>query len=82
MDAATSKRQKIGLVLAGISRGVRAMLGYEAGNAFTSGDPPRPFHDGVIGLIGNSPAGVVFFGGSIGGRGEKKVFVSVGRFFY
>jgi NTE family protein len=60
----------------------RAMLGYEIGNAFTSGDPPRPFHDGVAGLVRGTPVGVVFFGGSYGERGEKKIFFSVGRFFY
>jgi len=60
----------------------RAMLGYEIGNAFTSGDPPRPFNDGVAGLIRGTPVGVVFFGGSFGERGEKKVFITVGRFFY
>lgn len=60
----------------------RAMLGYELGNAFTSGDPPRPFNNGVLGLIRETPVGVVFFGGSLGERGEKKVFISVGRFSY
>lgn len=60
----------------------RAMLGYEIGNAFTSGDPPRPFNDGVVGLIRETPVGVVFFGGSFGERGEKKVFFTVGRFSY
>ncbi len=60
----------------------RAILGYELGNAFTTGDLPRPFNDGVIGLIKETPAGVVFFGGSFGERGEKKVFITVGRFPY
>jgi NTE family protein len=60
----------------------RAVLGYELGNAFTSGDPPRPFHDGVAGLIRETPIGVVFFGGAFGERGERKVFLSVGRFAY
>jgi hypothetical protein len=60
----------------------RAILGYELGGAFTSGDPPRPFHDGVLGLIRETPIGVVFFGVSVGARGEKKAFLSVGRFFY
>ena len=62
--------------------GFRAILGYELGNAFTSGDPPRPFHDGVAGLIRQTPLGVVFLGGSFGERGEKKIFLTVGRFFY
>lgn len=60
----------------------RAVLGHEIGNAFTSGAPPRPFTDGVAGLIRETPIGVVFFGGSYGERGEKKVFFTVGRFFY
>jgi len=60
----------------------RAILGYELGNAFTTGDLPRPFNDGVAGLIRETPIGVLFFGGSYGERGEKKVFITVGRFFY
>jgi NTE family protein len=63
-------------------RGFRAMLGYEIGNAFTSGDPPRPFNDGVAGMIGETPVGVVLFGVGFGERGEKKIFITVGRFFY
>ncbi|WP_321477531.1 patatin-like phospholipase family protein [uncultured Paludibaculum sp.] len=63
-------------------RSFRAMLGYELGNAFTSGQPPPPFHDGVVGLIRESPLGVVFFGASFGERGERKLFITVGRFFY
>lgn len=62
--------------------GFRTVLGYELGNAFTSGAPPRPFHDGVAGLIRETPVGVVFFGASIGEGGEKKVFISVGRFLF
>lgn len=58
------------------------MVGYEMGNAFTAGDPLRPINDGVVGLIRETPMGVVFFGGSVGERGEKKIFISVGRFFY
>ncbi|MBL8175964.1 MAG: hypothetical protein JNK48_14905 [Bryobacterales bacterium] len=52
----------------------KAMIGYELGNAFTSGDPPRPFQDGVAGVIRETPIGVVFFGASVGERGEKKLF--------
>lgn len=62
--------------------GFRAMLGHEAGNAFSSGDRPGPFHNGVAGLIRESPAGVIFAGCSLGERGEKKIYVTVGRFFY
>jgi len=62
--------------------GFRAMVGYEMGNAFTTGDPPRPFNDGVVGLIRQTPVGVLFFGASFGERGERKLFITVGRFFY
>ncbi len=62
--------------------GFRAMIGHEVGNAFASGATARPFSDGVAGLIRQTPAGVVFAGASVGERGEKKVYVTVGRFFY
>ncbi len=63
-------------------RSFRAMLGYETGNAFSAGDPLRPFNDGVVGLIRETPVGVVFLGGSVGERGERKIFISIGRFFF
>jgi hypothetical protein len=62
--------------------GFRTLVGYELGNAFTAGAPPRPFSDGVAGLLRETPVGVVLFGASMGERGEKKVFISVGRFFF
>ncbi|MGJ5820457.1 patatin-like phospholipase family protein [Paludibaculum fermentans] len=63
-------------------KGFRAVVGYETGNAFNAGDPLRPFNDGVAGLIRETPIGVVFLGGSVGERGERKIFISIGRFFY
>lgn len=63
-------------------RSFRAIVGYEMGNAFSARDPLRPFHDGVAGIIRETPVGVVFLGGSLGERGERKIFISIGRFFY
>jgi NTE family protein len=59
----------------------RALIGYELGNAFLSGDPPKPFHDGVIGVVGQTGLGIIFFGGSLGEHGERKVVFRLGRFF-
>jgi hypothetical protein len=59
----------------------RATIGYELGNAFVSGDPPRPFNDGMIGIVGETGIGVVTIGAAFGEHGEKKIFISIGRFF-
>ncbi len=53
----------------------------EAGNAFFSTSDANPFFDGVAGVIGETPLGVVFVGGSIGESGNRKVFFHLGRFF-
>ncbi len=57
------------------------LIGYEAGNAWFPGGAIRPRQDGLIGIAGATPVGAFFFGGSIGGRGERKVLFRLGRTF-
>jgi NTE family protein len=59
----------------------RLIAGYELGNAWVSGDPPKPFQDGVAGIVGQTGLGIVFFGGSVGEHGEGKLLFRLGRFF-
>ena len=56
--------------------------GYELGSAFRdlNSNSARTFNDGVIGLLGVTRIGLFYIGGSIGERGEKKVFFRFGRF--
>lgn len=56
-------------------------LSYELGNAWLGHflEPPR--HSGSLGIMGETPLGVVFFGGAIGDRGDRRLFFRLGRFF-
>ncbi len=56
-------------------------LGYEMGQAFTLLQDGRPAHDGVAGVIGETPIGIVFAGFSIGTEGNRKFFFRIGRSF-
>jgi NTE family protein len=68
--------------------GKRSLLGrlygaafYEGGSAYLSGYPSPVYHNATVGLIGESFAGVVFFGASVGDKGEHKLFFRLGRLF-
>ena len=54
---------------------------YEMGSAFNTGGRYKPYHDGVAGIVGETPIGVLFVGGAYGGEGQRKVFVRLGRYF-
>jgi NTE family protein len=54
---------------------------YEVGTAWYAEGSRMPRHSGALGLIGETPLGVVYFGGAIGDRGHRKVFFRLGRFF-
>jgi hypothetical protein len=56
-------------------------LGYEMGRAWISGGTATPRHSGSLGLIGETPFGLVFFGGAFGDQGDKKLFFRLGRVF-
>lgn len=54
---------------------------YELGTAFNKGGRYKPYHDGVAGLVGETPIGVLFVGGAYGEQGQRKFFVRLGRYF-
>ncbi len=56
-------------------------IGYEMGRAWYTGGTATPRHDGLIGLLGNTPMGVFFIGGAVGDQGERKVLFRLGRRF-
>ena len=56
-------------------------VAYEAGNAWMRDGSPRPFSDGLLGITGDTPLGLFFFGGSIGERGYKSILFRLGRYF-
>jgi hypothetical protein len=58
-----------------------ALAAYEAGTAWFDQGLPLPHHSGTLGILGETQFGVVFFGGAIGDRWERKLFFRLGRFF-
>ena len=54
---------------------------YEIGNAFFRHQSANPFQDGAFGIVGETFIGVIFFGGSVGEGGERKIFFRLGRLF-
>lgn len=53
----------------------------ESGNAWRAGRSPLPRYSGSLGLIGETTFGVVYFGGGIGDRGDRRMFFRLGRVF-
>jgi NTE family protein len=58
-----------------------AITSYELGNAWTGSESYRPRHSGSLGLMGETAIGMVYFGGAIGDRGDRRLFFRLGRFF-
>jgi NTE family protein len=56
-------------------------VGYELGRAWVPGIPATPRHSGTLGLLGETPFGLVFFGGAFGDQGDRKLFFRLGRAF-
>lgn len=54
---------------------------YEFGNAWTGSSLIRPRHSGSLGLMGETAIGMVYIGGAIGDRGDRRLFFRLGRFF-
>jgi NTE family protein len=65
----------------GLGEGLYSILGYEAGEVWSPEQRVFLRQDGVAGLIGNTPLGLVTFGVAIGDAGHRKVFVTLGRWF-
>jgi NTE family protein len=56
-------------------------VGFEAGNAFNDLSAGKPQYDGLFGIVGASPVGIFFVGGSYGTSSEHKFFFRIGRLF-
>ena len=63
------------------SNKVFALLGYEMGKAFSDFEQGKPAHDGVAGIVSETPIGVVFLGYSVGTNGNRRFVFRVGRLF-
>jgi NTE family protein len=72
---------RIAALPTGLGQGLYAVFGYEAGEIWSPESHSTLRQDGNIGLIANTPLGLVTFGGSVGDAGRRKVFVTLGRWF-
>jgi Predicted esterase of the alpha-beta hydrolase superfamily len=73
--------RRIAALPTGLGQGLYGLLGYEAGEMWSPEQKAFLRQDGTLGLVGNTPLGLVTFGVSIGDAGHRKVFFTVGRWF-
>jgi NTE family protein len=57
------------------------VVGYELGRAWPPGQRRTPRQDGLIGIMGATRIGLVFFGASVGDQGAGRVLFRLGRAF-
>jgi len=79
--ARTGIMHRIAALPTGLGQGLYAVFGYEAGEIWSPENHSTLRQDGNIGLIANTPLGLITFGGSVGDAGHRKVFVTLGRWF-
>lgn len=79
--AHTGYMRKIAALPTGLGQGLYGFLGYEAGEVWSPEERAFLRQDGTVGLVGNTPLGLITFGVSVGDAGHRKVFFTVGRWF-
>jgi NTE family protein len=79
--AHTGYMRRIAALPTGLGQGLYGLLGYEAGEIWAPEQRAILRQDGTLGLVGNSPIGIITFGVSVGDAGHRKVFFTVGRWF-
>jgi NTE family protein len=73
--------RRIAALPTGLGQGLYGLIGYEAGEMWSPEQRAFLRQDGTVGLVGNTPLGLVTFGVSIGDAGHRKVFFTIGRWF-
>ena len=56
-------------------------VAFETGKAFSDLDFGKPIYDGALGVVAESPIGIIFIGWSYGSENNHKFFFRVGRLF-
>ncbi len=79
--ARTGYMRRIAALPTGLGQGLYGMFGYEAGEIWSPEQRAILRQDGTLGLVGNTPLGILTFGVSVGDAGHRKVFFTVGRWF-
>jgi NTE family protein len=72
---------RIAALPTGLGQGLYGLLGYEAGEVWSPEQRAFLRQNGTIGLVGNTPVGIITFGVSVGDAGHRKVFFTIGRWF-
>lgn len=65
----------------GLGQGLYATFSYEAGQVWSPEQPAFLRQDGVVGLVGATPVGLLTVGVSAGNAGHRKLFLTLGRWF-
>ena len=71
--------RRIAALPTGLGQGLYGLVSYEAGEVWSPEQRAFLRQDGTVGLVGNTPLGLVTFGVSIGDAGHRKVFFTIGR---
>ena len=79
--ARTGIMHRVAALPTGLGQGLYAVLGYEAGEVWSPDQRVILRQDGVAGLVGSTPLGVITVGASVGDAGHRKVFLTIGRWF-
>jgi NTE family protein len=77
----TAYMRRIAALPTGIGHGLYGTFGYEAGEVWSPEQKAFLRQDGILGLVGNTPLGVITVGVSAGDAGRRKVFFTLGRWF-
>jgi NTE family protein len=65
----------------GLGEGLYATFSYEAGQVWSPEQRTLLRQDGVVGLVGATPVGLLTVGFSAGDAGHRKLFLTLGRWF-
>jgi NTE family protein len=79
--ARTGYMHRLAALPTGLGHGLYGAFSYEAGEIWSPGARSILRQDGLTGLVGNTPLGLVTFGVSVGDDGHHKVFLTLGRWF-
>jgi len=72
---------RIAALPTGLGQGLYSTLMYEAGEMWSPEARALLRQDVALGVVANTPIGLVTFGGAVGDAGRRKVFVTLGRWF-
>jgi NTE family protein len=73
--------RRIAALPTGLGQGLYFASAYEAGEVWSPEARAILRQDGIVGLMANTPLGVMTFGVSVGDAGHRKVFITLGRWF-